>query len=242
MLSISFSVFHSVVYLRTKQGRKNWLRSASNIFGTLILVKMASLRRNNVSQPISFISEETNIFVSTMLIIDVIFETKNILNAVNSFCWFDKGYSGIIPESQNVFLSYPGFVIRVVGHVIRMTPSSCLGYQTACSGEVRVTFGHVETPYRGQGKSTSSSREIHGHISHTRPLSQPASLLCFKFLFASKHTQLINKSKQRRISSFWTSFPGFFLCKGKSVRRSCGKRNKKINSEFFIACCGAYLF
>ena len=123
MLSISFSVFHSVVYLRTKQGRKNWLRSASNIFVTLILIKMASLRRNNVSQPMSLISEETNIFVSTMLIIDAIFQTKNILNAVNSFCWFDRDYSGIIPESQNVFLSYPGFVIRVAGHVIWMIPS-----------------------------------------------------------------------------------------------------------------------
>ena len=78
MLSISLSVFHSVVYVRTKQGRKNWLRSASNIFVTVILVKMASLRRNNVSQPISFISEETNIFVSTMLIIDAIFQTKKI--------------------------------------------------------------------------------------------------------------------------------------------------------------------
>lgn len=221
MLSISFSVFHSVVYLRTKQGRKNWLRSASNIFVTLILVKMASLRRNNVSQPMSFISEETNIFVSTMLIIDAIFQTKNILNAVYSFWWFDRDYSAIIPESQNVFLSYPGFVIRVAGHVIWMIPQQivdCVGYQTACSGEVRVKFGQVETPHRGQGKSTSSSREVHGPISHTRPLSQPASLLCFKFLFASKHTQLINKSKQRRISSFWTSFPGFFLCKGKSVR------------------------
>ena len=123
MLSISFSVFHSVVYLRTKQGRKNWLRSASNIFVTLMLVKMASLRRNNISQPMTFISEETNIFVSTMLITDAIFQTKNILNAVNSFCWFDRDYSGIIPESQNVFLSYPGFVIRVAGHVIWMIPS-----------------------------------------------------------------------------------------------------------------------
>ena len=78
----------------------------------------------------------------------------------------------------------------------------CVGYQTACSGEVQVKFGQVETPHSGQGKSTSSSRGVHGHISHTRPLSQPASLLCFIFLFASKHTQLINKSKQRRISSF----------------------------------------
>ena len=69
------------------------------------------------------------------------FKQKNILNAVNSFCWFDKGYSGIIPESQNVFPSYPGFVIRVACHVIRMIPSTvvdCLGYQTACSGEVQV--------------------------------------------------------------------------------------------------------
>lgn len=219
MLSISFSVFHSVVYLRTKQGRKNWLRSASNIFVTLILVKMASLRRNNVSQPMSFISDETNIFVSTMLIIDAIFQTKNILNAVNSFCWFDRDYSGIIPESQNPIV--PRLRYSCGGSRDLNDPQQivdCLGYQTACSGEVRVKFGQVETPHRGQGKSTSSSREVHGAISHTRPLSQPASLLCFKFLFASKHTQLINKSKQRRISSFWTSFPGFFLCKGKRVR------------------------
>ena len=209
MLSISFSVFHSVVYLRTKQGRKNWLRSASNIFVTLMLVKMASLRRNNVSQPMSFISEETNIFVLTMLIIDAIFQTKNILNAVNSFCWFDRDYSGIIPESQNVFLSYPGFVTRVAGHVIWMIPSR-LSIVSDTKLHVRAKFGQIETPHRGQGKSTSSSREVYGPISHTRPLSQPASLLCFKFLFASKHTQLINKSKQRRISSFWTSFPGFF--------------------------------
>jgi len=130
---------------------------------------MASLRRNNVSQPISFISEETNIFVSTMLIIDAIFQTKNILNAVNS-------------------------------------------------GEVRVKFGQVETPYRKQGKSTSSSRKVHGHISHTRPLSQPVSLLYFIFLFASKHTQPINKSNQRRISSFEPRSQGSFLCNGKRVR------------------------
>ena len=140
MLSISFSVFHSVVYLRTKQGRKNWLRSASNIFVTLMLVKMASLRRNNVSQPMSFISEETNIFVSTMLIIDAIFKAKNILNAVNSFCWFDRDYSGIIPESQNVFLSYPGFVIRVAGHVIWMIPSR-LSIVSDTKLHVRAKFG-----------------------------------------------------------------------------------------------------
>lgn len=147
MLSISFSVFHSVVYLRTKQGRKNWLRSASNIFVTLMLVKMASLRRNNVSQPMSLISEETNIFVSTMLIIDAIFQTKNILNAVNSFCWFDRDYSGLIPESQNVFLSYPGFVIRVAGHVIWMIPSR-LSIVSDTKLHVRAKFGQIETPHR----------------------------------------------------------------------------------------------
>lgn len=160
MLSISFSVFHSVVYLRTKQGRKNWLRSASNIFVTLILVKMASLRRNNVSQPMSFISDETNIFVSTMLIIDAIFQTKNILNAVNSFCWFDRDYSGIIPESQNPIV--PRLRYSCGGSRDLNDPQQivdCLGYQTACSGEVRVKFGQVETPHRGQGKSTSSSRD-----------------------------------------------------------------------------------
>lgn len=160
MLSISFSVFHSVVYLRTKQGRKNWLRSASNIFVTLILVKMASLRRNNVSQPMSFISEETNIFVSTMLIIDAIFQTKNILNAVYSFWWFDRDYSAIIPESQNVFLSYPGFVIRVAGHVIWMIPQQivdCVGYQTACSGRLKHPTGDRARVHRHPAKSMAPS-------------------------------------------------------------------------------------
>ena len=51
------------------------------------------------------------------------FFKQKILNAVNSFCWFDRDYSGLIPESQNVFLSYPGFVIRVAGHVIWIIPS-----------------------------------------------------------------------------------------------------------------------
>ena len=212
MLSISFSVFHSVVYLGTKQGRKNWLRSASSIFVTLILIKMASLRRNNVSQPMSFISGETNIFVSTMLIIDAIFQTKNILNAVNSFCWFDRDYSGIIPESQNVFLSYPGFVIRVAGHVIWMIPSR-LSIVSDTKLHVRAKFGWSS----GRLKHPTGDRaRVHRHPAKSMAPSLIQGL-CHSLL-ASKHTQLINKSKERRISSFWTSFPGFFLCKGKSVR------------------------
>ena len=226
MLSISFSVFHNVLYLPTKQDRKNWLRSASNIFVTLILVKMASLRRNNVSQPISFISEETNVFVSTMLITDAIFQTeKNILNAVNSFCWFHKGYSGIIPESQNVFLSYPAGPPRLRyscgGSRDPNDPQQfvdCVGYQL----HVRAKFGWSSG---GLKRPTGDRARVHRHPAKSMATSLIQglchSLLAFYVLFICSHQNILSQSTNQSRDGFPVFEPrsqGSFLCKGKSVR------------------------
>ena len=107
------------------------------------------------SQSVSFPRKQISSCRQCWLLTQFFKQKKNILNAVNSFCWFDKGYSGIIPEFQNVFLSYPGWPTQTSLFVWRVTwsewsPAVCrlCRIPTACSGEVRVKFRQVETPYR----------------------------------------------------------------------------------------------
>ena len=76
------------------------------------------------------------------------------------------------------------------------------------------------------------------------------NLLAFYVLYFCSHQNIPSQSTNQSREGFPVFEPcsqGSFLCKGKSVRNEVKeilweKKNKKIDSKFFIVCRGTYLF